>query len=318
MSKNGVLVYSEDSELQLQLLGKGVELAEKLGSELYSVILGSEIENFDVMIKHGADKVYVVDRPGLNLFALEPYRAALIEIVKVVSPEIIIIGATKRGKELAARIAAALDTGCMTECIELDLDDEGRLLAQRLTYGGSSIAKEMSRKSPHIATVPPRVFQKSTPKKRTGEVVRVDLEVPTPRVTVVERKEKSRSDTGLEDAPIIISAGRGFREKEDLKIIEELAEILEAKIGCSRPISADNGWLDEWIGISGRKVTPRLYLACGISGTVQHAAGIKDAQIIVSINKDENANIFELSDYGIIGDIYKVLPALIKAFEAKL
>lgn len=318
MSKNGVLVYSEDSELQLQLLGKGVELAEKLGSELYSVILGSEIENFDVMIEHGADKVYVVDRPGLSLFALEPYRAALIEIVKVVSPEIIIIGATKRGKELAARIAAALDTGCMTECIELNLDDEGRLLAQRLTYGGSSIAKEMSRKRPHIATVPPRMFQKSTPKKRTGEVVRVDLEVPTPRVTVVERREKSRSDTGLEDAPIIISAGRGFREKEDLKIIEELAEILEAKIGCSRPISADNGWLEEWIGISGRKVTPRLYLACGISGTVQHAAGIKDAQIIVSINKDENANIFELSDYGIIGDLYKVLPALIKAFKAKL
>jgi electron transfer flavoprotein alpha subunit len=205
----------------------------------------------------------------------------------------------------------------MTECIELDLNDEGRLIAQRLTYGGSSIAKEMSKKRPHIATVLYRVFHKPIPKRRTGEVVRVDLEVPTPRATVVERREKSGGDTGLEDAPIIISAGRGFREKEDLKIIEELAEILGGKIGCSRPISADNGWLDEWIGISGRKVTPRLYLACGISGTVQHAAGIKDAQIIVSINKDENANIFELSDYGIIGDIYKVLPALIKAFKTK-
>jgi electron transfer flavoprotein alpha subunit len=205
----------------------------------------------------------------------------------------------------------------MTECIGLDVDDERRLLAERLTYGGSCVAKEMSRKKPHIATIPPRTFQKPVPSKRAGEVIKLDLEVPASRIAIVERKEKLRGEGGLEEAPIIVAAGRGFREKKDLQLLEELSDVLGAKVGCTRPIAADSGWLDEWIGISGLKVGPRLYIACGISGTVQHAAGIRDAQIIVSINKDEAANIFELSDYGVVGDLYKVLPALTKALKSR-
>jgi len=310
------MVYSEDVELELQLLGKGAELAAKLGSDLSALLIGSDVTDAKTPIEHGADKVYVADHPKLAQFAVEPYRTAILEAVKKASPEIILLGATKRGKELASRVAAALDTGCMTECIALDVDDERRLLAERLTYGGSCIAMEMSRKRPHIATIPPRTFQKPEPSKRDGEVIELDFEVPTSRIAIVERKEKSRGEGGLEDAPIIVAAGRGFRQKEDLQLLEELANVLGAKVGCTRPIAADSGWLDEWIGISGLKVRPRLYIACGISGTVQHAAGIRDAQIIVSINKDEAANIFELSDYGMVGDLYKAIPALTKALKS--
>ena len=318
MADKGVMVYSEDKEIELQLLGKGRELAAKLDTELHAVLIGSEITDADTLIEHGADKVYVADHPRLAHFAVEPHRAAILEAVRTASPEILLIGATKRGKELAPRIAAALDTGCMTECIGLDVDDEGRLLAERLTYGGSFIAKEVSRRKPHMATIPPRIFQKPMPSKRIGEVVELDFEFPQPRVSVVEWKEKSRGEGGLEEAPVIVSAGRGFREKEDLKLLEELADVLGAKIGCTRPIAADSGWLDEWIGLSGLKVRPRLYIACGISGTIQHAAGIRDAGIIVSINKDEAANIFNLSDYGLVGDLYRVLPALTKALKARM
>jgi len=318
MAEEGVLVFSEDEEITLQLLGKGRELADKLDAELSALSVGEGVENSDTYVEHGADKVYVADNPGLSDFAVEPYGSVLLEAVRRASPEIILIGATKRGKELAPRFAAALDTGCMTECISLDVDDERRLIAERLTYGGSSIATEVSHKKPHIATVPPRVFKKPEPKKRTGEVVKVSSDIPSPRVVVIERRKKSGGNLGLEEAPIIVSAGRGFRERGDLQLLEELADVLGAKIGCTRPVAADSGWLDEWIGLSGRKVRPRLYIACGVSGTVQHAAGIRDAKIIVSVNRDESANIFQLSDYGVVADLYQFLPALTKALKQKL
>jgi len=317
VDQKGVMVYSEERKLELQLLGAGRELADKLEVELYALLVGAGVAGADDLIEHGADKVYVVDDAGLARFAVEPYRAAVLGAVRKASPEVLLIGATKRGKELAPRVAAALDTGCMTECVRLDVDEERRLVAERLTYGGSCIATEASRRRPHMATVPTRAFPIPQPSEGTGDVVRLEVEVPEPRAVVIERREKTRGDLGLEEAPIIVSAGRGFREREDLRLLEELAEVLGAKIGCSRPIAADSGWLEEWIGLSGRKVKPRLYLACGISGTVQHAAGIRDAQIIVAINRDEAANIFELSDYGVVGDLYRVLPALTRALKEK-
>ena len=316
-NQRGVMVYSEEGDLQLQLLGAGRALADKLDAELYALLIGAGIAGADDLIEHGADRVYVADDDGLAHFALEPYRAALLEAVRAASPEILLIGATKRGKELAPRVAAALDTGCMTECLRLDVDEGGRLVAERLAYGGSCVATEVSSRRPHMATVAPRTFPTPQPSERRGEVVRLDVKAPEPRVAVAERRRKRRGDLGLEEAPVVVSAGRGFREREDLRLLEELAEVLGARIGCSRPIAADNGWLDEWIGLSGRKVRPRLYLACGISGTAQHAAGIRDAKVIVAINRDEAANIFELSDYGIVGDLYTVLPALTKALRKR-
>jgi electron transfer flavoprotein alpha subunit len=318
MAVKSVLVYSEDGELALQMLGKGRELADKIGAELVALAIGPRISDADGLVEHGADRVIVVDDPVLSQFGVEPYRAAVLGAVKAVDPEILLVGATKRGKELAARVAAALDTGCMTECFHLDVDGKGRLEVKRLTYGGSTVATEVSNRRPHVATVPARAFKKLEPLPRKGEVVELGVEIPAPRVEVVETRGKARGEAGLEDAPVIVSAGRGFKEKEDLRLLEALAEVLGARIGCTRPVAADLGWLEEWIGISGHKVAPRLYVACGISGTIQHAAGIRDARLIVSINNQEGASIHELSDYSIVGDLYAVLPALTRALKEKM
>ncbi|MBS7637862.1 electron transfer flavoprotein subunit alpha/FixB family protein [Candidatus Bathyarchaeota archaeon] len=309
MTGKGVMVYSEDKELELQLLRKGREFADKLNGPLSTVSLSREPIDADELIRYGADRVFLYKDPGFDL-DIETYRAALLMAVKRASPEVILIGSTRRGRELAPRIASALGTGCMTECIELEIDERGDLLARRLVYGGSAVALERSRNRPHVATVPPRVFRRAEPSERTGEVMELGIEKPKPRTIVVERREKSRGGEALENARIIVAAGRGFRRREDLKLLEELARVLGAEIGCTRPLAADNGWLNEWIGISGHKVKPQLYIACGISGTVQHLAGIRDSQVIVSINKDESANIFQASDYGLVGDLYTILPLL--------
>ena len=316
MAQN-VLAFSEDRELLIQLLGKGKELADSLGGELNALLVGSNISDPGELAQYGSKKTLVADGPGFEHFGVGAYKAAFLKAVESSDPGIILIGATRRGKELAARVAAALDTGCMTECLSLEVDEEGNLVGERLTYAGSTIATEVSRRAPHIATIPSRAFEAPEPGESVGEIVALDVSIPEPRVKVVERREKTKGDVDLEGAPIIVSAGRGFKAKEDLKILEELAEVLGAKVGCSRPISADMGWMDDWIGISGRKVSPKLYLACGISGTIQHAAGIRESQIIVAINEAANANIHEISDYSLVGDLYTVLPALVKALKEK-
>jgi electron transfer flavoprotein alpha subunit len=313
-----VLVFSENKDLLLQLMGKGSALSESLGGDLSVLLVGSNLSDSGDLVRYGSKKIMVADDPGFEYFDVEVYKAVFLKAVEASDPGVILIGATKRGKELAARVAAALDTGCMTECLSLEVDGEGRLVGERFAYGGSSIATEVSTKAPHVVTVPSRVFDKPEPADLECEVIQLDVEVPESRVKVIERREKVSSDLDLEGAPLIVAAGRGFKAKEDLKILEELAEIIDAKIGCSRPISADLGWMEEWIGISGRKVAPNLYIACGISGTIQHAAGIRDAQIIVSINEAESANIHEISDYSIVGDIYSVIPALTKALKEKI
>ena len=313
-----VLAFSEDRELLLQLLGKGKELADSLGGELNVLLVGYNIPDSGKLAQYGSKKTLVADDPSFELFSVSAYKAALLKAVEASEPGIIIIGATKRGKELAARVAAAIDTGCMTECLSLELDADGNLVGERLTYAGSTIATEVSKRAPHIASIPSKAFEAPEPVDGVGEVVILDVSIPEPRVKIVERKEKTKGDMDLEGASIIVSAGRGIKAKGDLQLLEELAEVLEAKVGCSRPISADLGWMEEWIGISGRKVSPKLYLACGISGTIQHAAGIRNSQVIISINEDDNASIHEISDYSVVGDLYTVVPALIKALKEKI
>jgi electron transfer flavoprotein alpha subunit len=308
----GVLVFSEDRELARQLLGKAVELSGRLGGRVSALTIGTGEED---LIKHGADVVYTASSP--SGYAVEPYRTLLLEAVKREAPDVILVGGTKRGKELAPRVAAALGAGYASDCLELGVDDTGRLLAKRLVYGGSSIASETWRSRPAVATAPARAFQKLEPSDRKGEVVKLDIVLPESKLRLVESRQKRVSDAGLENASIIVSAGRGFKKRDDLRLLEELADVLGAKMGCTRPISADLGWMDQWVGISGKKVSPRLYVACGVSGTIQHAAGIRGSQLIVSINSDEAAGIHELSDYSVIGDIYTVLPALTKLLRER-
>jgi electron transfer flavoprotein alpha subunit len=312
-----VLVYSDDKKILFQLLGKGKELSKRLGGDLNVLLIGSDIEDSNESSMYGSEKIFAADDPIFDNFDVEIYKTVFLKVCELSNPRLILIGSTKRGKELAGRLAAALDTGSMSDCLSLDLNEENHLIAERLTFAGSTISIEVSMKSPHIATIPVRTFEAPTPIPNECEIVYLEMEVPNPRVNLIEKREKSTGNLGLEGASIIVSAGRGFKKKEDLLILEELAEVLNAKVGCSRPISADMGWMDEWIGISGRKVSPKLYLACGISGTIQHAAGIRNSQIIISINEDESANIHEMSDYSFVGDLYSVLPALIESLKTK-
>jgi electron transfer flavoprotein alpha subunit len=313
------MVYSEDYELLLEILGVGRKLADKLGVKLSAILMGHDLdEEKSSLHKYGADKVYVLEDPILENFNVEPYRDALLEVVNTYPPNSIIIGGTKRGKELAPRVAASLETGCITDCTYLDFDEESRLVGQRLTYGGSTIADVVCTKKPYMATVPSRVFEKLEPSEREGEIIMLDFEVTEPKTKIVERKEKQKMGFDVGSAPLIISVGRGLKKKEDLKLLEELAEVLDTGIGCSRPLAADYNWLEEWIGLSGHTVKPDLYIACGISGTIQHVAGIRDSKIIVAINTNEEAPIFSISDYGIVGDLYKIVPALTKVLKEKL
>ncbi|MFH2112153.1 MAG: electron transfer flavoprotein subunit alpha/FixB family protein [Candidatus Bathyarchaeota archaeon] len=304
------LVFSEDPEVGAQLTGRARALANQTGGEVIALTTGDPALCF----RFGAGRVVKVD--GLGEFAVEPYKVAMVRAVEAVNPNVVLIGATRRGKELAPRLAAALRVGSMTECTSVDIVD-GRVVVERLTYGGSTVAREACTSSPTVISVPPRTYAKPEPSDKAGEVIELKVEAPEPRVKVLERRPKPKASADLESASIIVSAGRGFKAKEDLRLLEELAEVLGAQMGCTRPISADLGWMDQWVGISGKKVRPSLYVACGISGTIQHVAGIRDSQIIVSVNSDESAGIHGISDYSIVGDVYKVLPALAKALRER-
>ncbi|MCK4320766.1 electron transfer flavoprotein subunit alpha/FixB family protein, partial [Candidatus Bathyarchaeota archaeon] len=198
------------------------------------------------------------------------------------------------------------------------IDDVGRLIMSRMVYGGNAIATEVCRVKPQIATVPPRVFEKLELKERKGEVVEADVELEEPRTEVVETREIEAAKVKVEEAKVIVSGGRGVEKKEDFEILEELAEILGGQVGNSRPLAEDRKWFTEWIGLSGHKVRPSLYVACGISGVIQHVAGIRDSQVIVAINKDAEAPIFEVADYVVVGDLYEVVPALSGALRKLL
>src|SRR4030043_207723 len=320
MSENkGVWVYSDKYDLTLEMLGKAREIADKLQTELATVLIGSSVqEKANELIKYGADKVYLVDSPVLDYFQAERYLSVLHNLTANYKPEILLIGSTKNGKPLAARLATRLDAGCVPDCARLSVDDQRRLIGERITYGGNAAAKMTFKTKPQIATVPSRAFEKPQPKERNGQVVKLDVKVEEPKTEIVETKPLETSSVRIEEAEVIISCGRGLEKKEDKVLLDELATVLCGQVGCSRPLAEDRKWFSEWVGLSGHKVRPKLYLACGISGVIQHVAGIRDSKVIVAVNKDEQAPIFEIADYGMEGNIYEILPALKEAIKKQL
>lgn len=304
-----IFVFSEDSETAFEILAKARELAGK--SEVAAISIGDGHNDY---IAAGADRVYSVD--------MEPNESNVVECICALiaehEPEILLIGGTKPGKEVAPRIAQRSGAGCVTDCIELS--DEGGLVAKRLVLGGRFIAAQRFLSKLKIATLPPRRFEKKLDKSRKGEIIKIPFKPPEPQVQVIEIKKKAPQVLRIEEADVIVSAGRGIRKKEDLSLVKSLAEVLGAALGCSRSVAVDLKWLPEehWIGLSGHKVKPRLYIAVGISGQVQHIAGIRDAKTIVAINKDPNAPIFKACDYGIVGDLYDVVPRLTEMLRDKL
>lgn len=315
----GVWVFSENKNLTFELLGKGKELADKLQTELAAVLLGQNVENqANELIGFGADKVYTVDDPQFENLHAEPYVSALTSLAKQYEPNILLIGSTRRGKEVASRVATRLETGCVPDCTYLSIDEKGRLLMGRVVYGGNAVATHFSRGKPQIATVPPRTFEKLEYKEKKGEIIKVDIELEQPRTEIVEVGEIEAGTVKIEEANIVVAGGRGVENKEDLRILDELAKVLGGQVAYTRPLCEDRKWFTDWIGLSGHKIRPALYIGCGISGIIQHVAGIRDSQIIVAINKDPEAPIFEIADYVVEGDLYQIVPALSTALKKLL
>ncbi|MGD0477906.1 MAG: electron transfer flavoprotein subunit alpha/FixB family protein [Nitrososphaerales archaeon] len=319
-SGSDVWVFSERMDVTLELLGKGRELADGLGAGLCALVLGTALEHeADTFASHGADKVFLVENQALQNTLPEPFAEAIGKLASQYGPEILLIGSTRRGKDIAARVAARLETGVITDCVALGLDKEKRMLvADRPSYGGILVSTEICTTRPQIATVPPRVFEPATPRQgQHGKVIRTDVDLAPPKTRVVQVASKEVRGVGLEDASVIVSAGRGVAKKEDLRILQELASVLGGEVGCSSPLAEDLKWLplERLVGLTGRKVKPKLYVACGISGQVQHITGMRGSRTVVAINNDPEAPIFQQSDYCVRGDLYEIVPLLTEAFR---
>jgi electron transfer flavoprotein alpha subunit len=309
----GIWIFAEKSEQALELLNIGRRLAIKIGTTLTGLLPGNPDAAPDY-IAHGADEVLLL--PSLTADqSYEAYLPVIVDAVKEAAPDVFLCAATPRGKELAARIAARLETGLCSSCIALSYDEGGKILEmERIAYGGAAIQKVTCLTRPVMATIPPRTFEPATAEAgREGHV----RELPTPppsRVRVLERKVRTRETRDITEARVVVSVGRGFEKPEDLALARQLADALGGEIGCTRPISEENHWLPEelCIGLSGVQVKPDLYLGLGVSGQIQHVTGIRNAKVIAAVNKDENAPIFGVADFGIVGDLYDAVPKLIE------
>jgi electron transfer flavoprotein alpha subunit len=315
----GVWVFSESFQLMLELLGKGRKLSDDLGTELVSIATGDM--DSQKLVNHGADEVLALSQLELNTFQVDTYADAFEGLIAERNPEILLIGATRNGLEFAPRLAERLKTGCVTEAARLEMDAEKKfLLMDRVTLGGNVLETQISKAKPQIATVARGLYSPiPADDSRKGKVIKVDVKFKSPGTKLIETRPKAAKGARLSDAAIIVSFGRGLRKKEDMPLVEQLANTIGGVLGCSRPIAEDLHWMpeDQYVGLSGQKVNPKLYLALGISGQIQHLTGIRNSRIIVAVNSDPKAPIFEFSDYNIIADLYQMIPAFIDAVKGK-
>jgi electron transfer flavoprotein alpha subunit len=318
----GVLIFAETTGKKIhpvvyELLGKGRELADALGADLSALLLTGEDLNSEELIYHGADKVFFQKDHRFSLPNEIIFKVAAVELITEEQPEVFLIGATPFGRSLAPRIAMALRTGLTADCTGLEIDEEGNLVQIRPAFSGNILAHIKTRTRPQMATVRYKEMPEARrDTERAGLVIEKEFNLPSAETGVKVTKELESSEVNLAEAEIVVSGGRGLKDPKDLGLLSELAELLHGEVGASRPL-VDEGWInrDHQVGYSGNRVKPRIYIACGISGQSQHLAGMKDSGTIVAINKDPSAPIFKLADYGIVGDLYEVMPELIKQLK---
>ncbi len=326
----GIWVFIEQKNGKIQsisyeLLGKAHELAQKLNCEVSGVAIGNNLDDqIDELFWHGADNIYLVQAPEIANFQDDPYTNILVELVKKYKPEILLCGATSIGRSLVARVAIKIKAGLTADCTGLDIDPIKKILLQtRPAFGGNIMATIISPNyRPQMATVRHKVMQPMTPdKKRKGKIIREDYDssVYASRTKLLDIVEEVESLVNLAEADIIVSGGRGMGGPENFKIIKELAHVLGAAVGSSRA-AVDAGWMpySHQVGQTGRTVAPKIYFACGISGQIQHIVGMSSSKIIIAINKDPDAPIFKYATYGIVGDLFQIVPALTKKFKETL
>ncbi|MBU0496728.1 MAG: electron transfer flavoprotein subunit alpha/FixB family protein [Candidatus Thermoplasmatota archaeon] len=314
-----VLVYSDNKNVFFELLHGAHDLAKHFKTPIVAATIQNTI-SADDLISHGADTVITITTDKTQ-FKVEEYATYLKQIIEKHKTQTILIGSTKNGKELASRLAALLNTGCIIDATNITITNN-TLQANRIAYSGNAITTMQFTQPPYVLTIPPKYYTALKPDtSRKGEKTTFkpqEIMIPS---KITEVKTLKSEGVNVEDAKIIVSCGRGFKNKADIKLIQDLADVLKGRtIGCSRPIAADLKWLseDHWIGLSGHKVKPKLYIAVGISGQIQHIAGMRDSDIIVAVNKDPEALIFNSADYGIVGDLYEVLPKLTNAIKEKM
>lgn len=312
------LVYSEDPNSALEL----VSAATKAGGSSAQVsvaLLGSDDQknNAATLSVTGVGSIFQVQSDSLKDFPPEIVTDAFEQICQDYQPDFILIGATKKGKEVAPRIAVRLKMGCITDAMAPRFED-GHALADRVAWGGNAISTVASKKGA-VVTIGLRAFEKASGNSQP-ELKSITFSPKTRTSKVVDKKPKALGEVNIKDADAIVSAGRGFKKKEDLALLDDLAKILNAVIGASRPLTSDLAWMPEsrQVGLSGTTVKPKLYIAVGISGQIQHLTGMRDSKVIVAINNDKNAPIFQECDYGVVGDLYQVVPALAKALKSKI
>ena len=336
----GVYVYAQQvdneiSPIAFELLGKAKDLAAPLATQVTAVLIGSGVKGLaDRLAEYGADRVIVVDDPELKDYRTEPYAHALASVINEYKPEIMLVGATAIGRDLGPTVSARVATGLTADCTQLDIGDfplnpipgqeqkHNQLLMTRPAFGGNTIATiACPDNRPQMATVRPGVMQKIDPiAGAKAEVIEFNPGfTPDNRYVTIKEVVKAVSDTvDIMDAKILVSGGRGVGSPENFKILEDLAEALGGTVSCSRAV-VDAGWKpkDLQVGQTGKTVRPNLYFAIGISGAIQHVAGMEESDIIVAINKDEDAPIFDVADYGIVGDLNKIVPQLTAAVKAE-
>lgn len=337
----GVYVFAQQvdnviNSIAFELIGKGKDLADALDTEVTAVLVGSDVKALaDELAEYGADKVIVVDDPELKEYRTEPYAHALSAVIEKYKPEIFLVGATAIGRDLGPRVSARIHTGLTADCTQLEIGDfplnpipgkeqkHNQLLMTRPAFGGNTIATIACPDfRPQMATVRPGVMQKRD--RQTGVKANVEEFNPgfTPDNKYVEilKVVKAVADTvDIMDAKILVSGGRGVASAENFKLLEDLAAVIGGTVSCSRAV-VDAGWQskDLQVGQTGKTVRPNVYFAIGISGAIQHLAGMEESDIIIAINKDETAPIFDVADYGIVGDLNKIVPALTEKLKAEL
>lgn len=325
-SYRGVWVFAEWREGRVhkvshELLSAGRILADKRGVELAAVLLGSGLDDemAGELISYGAEVVYMVDRPELTHFTDERYSKCIVELVRRKRPEIFLAGATSIGRSFIPRVAASLKTGLTADCTELDIGDDGHLLQTRPAFGGNVMATIICpNRRPQMATVRPKVMKPVRMDGRRGRIERVELpdECFKARVEVLEVIAEQDQTAKLTEADVIISGGRGMRSGDNFNLIEGLAALMNGAVGASRG-AVEEGWMapSHQVGQTGRTVAPTLYMAVGISGAVQHLVGMQGSQVIVAVNRDPEAPIFDVATYGVVADLFEFIPAFIKRIE---
>ena len=323
----GVWVFAEQRDgkimpVVIELLGEGKKLAAEVGCELCAVLCGSGVEGLaDELFAYGADKVYVADHEELSTYRTDAYTKVIYEAIEAYKPEIVLLGATHIGRDLGPCLAVRANTGLTADCTKLEIDPEDKKIKQtRPAFGGNLMATIVCpNHRPQMSTVRPGVMEKAAYEEgRKGEVIKLDVEFKEGdiRTKVVEIVKSMKEAVSLTDAEIIVAGGMGLGKPEGFELLKQLADKLGGVIASSRA-AVDAGWIDHayQVGQTGTTVKPKIYFACGISGAIQHAAGMQNSEQIIAINTNESAPIFEIADYGIVGDLYKVIPAIMEELD---